>query len=220
MLIASFLVIRDDIKTKKQIQANVDAVLNSPKMQEYRARQERRQREIAKQKRFRELGIEGISQPMQKNDLLNQQLKRQAMAQEEEKTEIQTPQGVDYSAEVAAYKARLAEVRAEEARIRAEEARRLAEAEAAAKARAEQERLEAARQQAEQKRLAEARAKQEAAAKAQAAKEKAARERAAKIKAAQERAAQTKARLEALKTQKNTLQSRSSEQAQTDFDEM
>ena len=194
-VILSYMVMRDNTKTQNLIKANVEEALNSPKMQVYRAKEARRQRELAKQRRLRQLGIDGITKPTQKDDLLNQQIRKQEAAEEEEKIERQRPQGVDYTSELAAYNARLKEVRAEEARLRAQ-------AEAAAR---ERERLE-------MERLAEEmliNSQQSAEAKAKAAQEKAEKERAAKIKEAQEKAAyaaKLKAQIEARKTQRNTLQ--------------
>ena len=204
IIIISYLVISDSIKTKKQVQANVDAVMNSPKMQEYRAKEARRQREVEKQRRLRELGIDGISKPTEKNDLLNQQLRKQRLAQQEELRE--GVQGVDYTSELATYNARLKEVQAQEARLRAEAA---AAAQEKARAQAEQLRLEQERErQSLNSQYVQQQAQREAENKARLAQERAEKERAAKIKAAQEKAAQAaklKAQLEALKTQKNTL---------------
>lgn len=183
-----YTIMRDNTKTKKQIDKNLEISLNSPEMQEYRAKTARRQREVAKQRRLRQLGIEGVTEPVEKDDLLNKQLKKQKIAEREEQIERQKPEGVDYTSELAAYNARLKEVQAEEARLRAE-------AEAVAKKRAEQLR--------EQQRIITA---ENAEAKAQAAKEKAEQERIAKAKAAQEKAARLKAQVEALKTERKTLQ--------------
>lgn len=217
LAVSSYIIITSDMKTRKQIDANAEAALNSPKIQQYRAKEARRQREIAKQKRLRQLGIDGITEPMQKNDLLNEQLRKQELAERQERIANQKPQGVDYRSQLAAYNARLKEVQAEEARLRseAEEAAR-AEAQArvqakaqAARERAEQLRMEQESQAEEQRFLAEQRAQELAEAQARAAQERAERERAAKMKAAQEaaaKAAKLKAQLESLKTQKNTLQ--------------
>ena len=220
LLVLILHILVDSSRAKKQIEKNVEAALNSPKMQAQRAKEARRQRELAKQRRLRQLGIDGISKPMQKNDLLNQQLSRQEIAKEQELIESQKPQEVDYTSQLAAYNARLKEVQAEEARLRAQAeaaARAQAKAEAAAKAQAsreqaEQLRLEQERQAQEQRLLAEERARQKAEEQARLAREKAERERAAKAKAAQEaaaKAAKLKAQVNALKTQKNTLQTRS-----------
>ena len=212
LIFAAYIMISDNNKTKKQIQVNVEAIMNSPKMQSYRAKEARRQRELAKKRRLKQLGIDGISKPMQKNDLLNQQIRKQEIAEEEEKIESQRPQGVDYTSELATYNARLKEVRAEEARLVAEAqaaARAQAEARAqAAREQAEQLRLEREQQAQEQRFLAQEQARQKAEEQARLAQEKAEKERAAKIKAAQEKAAQAaklKAQVEALKTQRNTL---------------
>ncbi|MBO4675137.1 MAG: hypothetical protein J5601_03510, partial [Elusimicrobiaceae bacterium] len=145
-VVFSYMIIRDNTKTQNQIKANVEEALNSPRMQAYRAKEARRQREIAKQRRLRQLGIDGITKPTQKNDLLSQQIRKQETAEEEEKIESQRPQGIDYTSELAAYNARLKEVQAEEARIRR------AQAEALLKQR-EQQRLEMERQAEEQRRL-------------------------------------------------------------------
>lgn len=112
-------IVIDDIRTKRQIQANVGAALNSPRMQAYRAQEAKRQREIAQKRRLRQLGIDGVSESMQKNDLLNQQLKKQEIAEREELTESKQ-QVVDYRSQLAEYNARLKEVQEEEARLRAE----------------------------------------------------------------------------------------------------
>ena len=74
----------------------------------------RRQREIAKQKRLKELGIKGISKPTQKNDLLNEQLRKQQIAEQQER--LNNNPRTDYEAELAAYRAHLREVKAQEAR--------------------------------------------------------------------------------------------------------
>ena len=115
-----FIIVSDNIKTKKQLKANSEALLNSPKMQAQRIQEARRQREFEKRKRLKQLGIDGISKPTQKNDLLNQQLNRQKLAEEQERAESQKQQNVDYRSELAAYNARLREVKEKEARLRAE----------------------------------------------------------------------------------------------------
>ena len=120
LIYAGYSIISDDIKTKRQIKANLEAAMNSPKMQAQRAQEAKRQRELAKQRRLRQLGIDGVSKPEQKNDLLNQQLRRQEIAEQKEKELSQKPQEVDYQSELAAYNARLQEVKQEEARLRAE----------------------------------------------------------------------------------------------------
>ncbi len=76
-------IVSEDIRTRKQIQANFNAFLNSPRMQEYRTQEARWQREIEKQKRLKELGIESSSTPTQKNDLLNEQLRKQEIAEQQ-----------------------------------------------------------------------------------------------------------------------------------------
>ena len=146
---------------------------------------------------LKELGIEGVTKPVEKNDLLNKQLKKQEIAEQEEKIERQRPQGIDYTSELAAYNAKLREVQAEEARLRAQ-------AEAANRER-QQQLLQERQMQAEEERRIAA---EQAAAKAQAAREKAEQERAAKAKAAQEKAAKLKAQVEALKTERKTLQTK------------
>ncbi len=226
---ASYTIITDNIKTKKQINANAEAALNTPKMQEYRAKQARRQREIAKQKRLRELGIDGISKTLEKDDLLSQQLKKQEIAEEEEKVETPKQEDIDYDAQLAAYNARLKEVQAEEARLRAEaaaaaRAEAIAREQAAAREKAEQLRLEQEQQAEEQKLLeeeqriqAEEQDRQEAEERARLAAEKAEQERLAKIKAAQDKAAyaaKLKAKVEARKTQIKTLQTGSNNSIQ------
>ncbi len=208
--ILGYMIMRDDAKTKKQIQANVDAVMNTPKMQEYRAKEARRQREIARQRRLRQLGVDGVTQNAEKDDLLNQQLKRQEIAEEKEKLESQKPQDVDYRAQLAAYNARLKEVRAEEAHLRAE-AEAIARAEAEAREQAEREQA---------KLLREGQPQYEDEEKARIEQEKAEQERAARIKIAQEKAAyaaKLKAQLEARKTQKNTLQTSNSSRNDRSF---
>ena len=208
--IFSCIVVLDDIRTKKQIQAGADAFFNSPEIQAQRAKEARRQRELAKEKRLRELHT---ARPIQKDDLLNQQLRAQELAAENERLERQKPQGIDYTRELAAYNAKLQEVEAESERIRMEaEAAARAKAEKAARAKAEamaqasreqaeQLRQEQQRQYEEQKILAEENAQKLAAEKARAEE----MERAARAKAAQEKAAKLKAQVEALKTKKNTL---------------
>ena len=57
------------------------------------------------------------TKPVEKDDLLNQQLKRQEIAEEKEKAETQKPQEVDYRSELAAYNARLKEVKEQENRL-------------------------------------------------------------------------------------------------------
>ena len=178
--ILGYMIIRDNTKTKKQIQINVDAVMNTPKMQEYRAMEARRQRALAQQRRLRQLGIDGITKPTQKNDLLNQQLKKQEAAEEEEKIENQKLQGVDYTSELAAYRERLKEVQTEETRVRRTQTQNAASQ---------------GKQSATQGKSTSAQ-EQEKAAKAKTAQEKAAY------------AAKLKAQIEARKTQKNTLQTR------------
>ena len=107
----------DHIKANKIAKANIEAILNSPEMQAERAQEARRQREIAKQRRLKELGIDGISKPTQKNDLLNEQLRKQQIAEQQRLLEEQK-QTVDYTQEVAEYNARLREMQAEQARLR------------------------------------------------------------------------------------------------------
>lgn len=116
------LIVRDDSRTRKQIEAGAEAALNSPRLQAQRIKEAKRQRDLARQKRLRQLGIDGISEPMQKNDLLNQQLRKQKIAEQQERAESQKPQEVDYRTELAAYNARLKEVEEKEARLRAEAA--------------------------------------------------------------------------------------------------
>ena len=119
-IMLGYIIIKDHYRTQNQIKANMEAVIDSPKMQQYRMQQAKRQREIEKQKRLKQLGIDGISKPAQKNDLLNQQIRKQEIAEQEQLRESQKTQGVDYTSELAAYKARLKEVQAEEARLRAQ----------------------------------------------------------------------------------------------------
>jgi len=116
------IIVKDNSRTRKQIEAGAEAALNSPKIQAQLAQEAKRQREFAKQRRLKQLGIDGISEPTQKNDLLNQQLKRQEIAEEQEKAESQKPQEIDYRSELAAYNARLKEVKEQEERLRAEAA--------------------------------------------------------------------------------------------------
>lgn len=215
VVFACYTVISDNSKTTKQINANAEAILNTPEMQKYRTQEARRQREIAKQRRLRQLGIDGVTQNVEKDDLLNQQIKKQEIA-EEERLESQKTQDIDYRAQLAAYNARLKEVQAEEARLRAE-AEAIARAEAAAKAKAAREQAEQLRveqeQVEEQKIQEEEQARQKAEEMARLAQEKAEKERAAKIKIAQEKAAyaaKLKAQVEARKTQKKTLQTSNS----------
>lgn len=204
LLILVITMFANSRRTKQQVQANVDAVLNSPKIQEYRVKEARRQRELEKKRRLKELGIEGISKPVQKNDLLNQQLRKQELAKQQELRA--GAQGVDYTSELAAYNARLREVQAKEARLRAEAA--AAEKE---KARAQAEQLRLAQERERQSlnnEYAQQQAQRDAENKARLAQERAEKERAAKMKAAQEaaaKAAKLKAQVEALKTQRNTL---------------
>ncbi len=222
------LVLVDDVKTKQQIQAGYERALNSPKIQKYKNEQARRQRELAKQKRLKQLGVDGVTEPYQKNDLLNEKLREQELAQKQERESLENGQiANDYTKELAAYNAKLQEVKAEEARILAEakaaqeRARIKAEQERLEleRQKAEQERLELERRQAEEKRLAAVMAQQEAEAKARAVEqaereraaklkaeqEKAAREKEARIKAAQAKAAAAKAKLEAMKSKRNNL---------------
>ncbi len=223
-VIMYMFIVRDDMKAKEQIQASYEQALNSPRIQKYKNEQARRQREYAKKKRLKQLGIDGVTEPYQKNDLLNERLREQELAQKQERESLENGQlANDYTKELAAYNAKLQEVRAEEARILAEakaaqeKARIQAEQERLEleRQKAEQERLEFERRQAEEKRLAAVMAQQEAEAKARAA-EQAEREREAKLKAAQEqkearikaaqaKAAAAKAKLEAMKTQKKSL---------------
>ena len=129
-IVGIVLITMDNIKTKRQIQDGYDKALNSPKVQEYRHRQARKQRELAKQRRLKQLGIDGISEPTQKNDLLNEKLREQEFAQKQEQDNLYKEQlGPDYTKELAAYNAKLKEVKAEEARLAAE-ARARAEAKA------------------------------------------------------------------------------------------
>lgn len=121
IVVISYIVISDNIKTKKQIKANAEAALNTPKIQEYRAKEARRQRDLAKQRRLRKLGIDGVTEPAQKNDLLNEQLRKKELAEQQERLASQVPEGVDYTSELAAYNARLKEVKAQKARRKAQE---------------------------------------------------------------------------------------------------
>ncbi|MCR5504425.1 MAG: hypothetical protein K6E94_02490 [Elusimicrobiaceae bacterium] len=204
-LAVSFLV-KDRASSKKATQAAYEKALNSPEMQEYRAKQAekaKKDRELAKQRRLRQMNVNVTEVPTEKDDLLNAKLKeaREREAQEQIINEQQNVQGFDYSAELAAYNAKLQEVQAEEARIRAA---------AEAKAREEQERIEARKRAEEERRLqmqeqqAKIKAAQEKAAKAQAAKEKAAKAKQAKAKL------QKQTEKKVLQTGKSTLGSNSS----------
>ena len=126
-LVGYIFIIKDDMKAREQIQSGYEKAKNSSKVQEYRAQKARRQRELAKQRRLKELGINSVTEPYQKNDLLNERLREQKIAEEQES--LQTQDLPDYTKELAAYNAKLAEVKAEEARLAAE-ARAQAEARA------------------------------------------------------------------------------------------
>ena len=98
---------RDHVKVQKQIDANLKAIQNSQEMQEYRAKEARRQREIEKQKRLRQMGIDGVLEPVQKNDLLNEQLKKQEIA--ESQAPKKTTQVIDYRQKLEIYRQAQAE---------------------------------------------------------------------------------------------------------------
>jgi len=185
-ILMTFFIIHDDVRTGQQIQANYEKALNSPRMQELRAKQEqyqreeaKRQRELAKQKRLRQLGIYETAKPGEKNDLLNAKLKEARARQEQQKRfeEQKNIQDFNYSAELAAYNAKVQEIQAEEARLRAEQA---------AKIKAEQERI-AARERADAEMRLKLKAEQQ------------------KIKAQQAKAAKNNAKT-ANKTEKKVLQ--------------
>ncbi len=74
------IIITDNIRTGKQIQVNEEAILNSPQMKEYRIKLARLQRELERQKRLKQLNVEGVSNPVQKNDLLNEQFRKKEIA--------------------------------------------------------------------------------------------------------------------------------------------
>lgn len=204
--LSMWFLVWDSNETKKQIELSRERFLNSPKIQELRAKQAekaKKDRELAKQRRLRQMNVNVTEVPTEKDDLLNAKLKeaREREAQEQIVNEQQNVQGFDYSAELAAYNAKLKEVQAEEARIRAA---------AEAKAREEQERIEARKRAEEERRLqmqeqqAKIKAAQEKAAKAQAAKEKAAKAKQAKAKT------QIQTEKKVLQTSKSTLGSNSS----------
>ncbi len=69
-LVMYISIVKEDTKARKQIQAGYEKALNSPQMQQYRSQQAKRQRELAKQRRLKQLGVEGGYQPTEKNDLL------------------------------------------------------------------------------------------------------------------------------------------------------
>ncbi len=189
-LVMIFLIIQDNISTKRQIKANYEKALQAPEIQEYYRQEAKRQRELAQQRRLRQLGIDGVSKPKQKNDLLNAKLAEQEIVTQREKqlAEQEKTQAFDYSAEVAAYNAKLKEVQAEEARLKAE-------AEAKAKAQAEQERLRQEKQKQEQERAAALQKAREL--------ERIKAQKAAKANAA-------KMKLQTFKTERKTLQTSSS----------
>ena len=72
-----YMVISDDLKTRRQLKKNFEAIINSPEMQEYRAQEIRRQKEIERRKRLRKFN----AKPVQKDDLLNEQLRKQEIAE-------------------------------------------------------------------------------------------------------------------------------------------
>ena len=102
LVYAGYSIIWDHVKVQKQIDANLKAIQNSQEMQEYRAKEARKQREMAKQKRLRQLGIDGISEPIQKNDLLNEQLKKQEIAESQAPKKPQ--QTMDYRQKLEIYR--------------------------------------------------------------------------------------------------------------------
>ena len=131
-LVGYIFIIKDDMKARNQIQEGYENAIKSSKVQEYRAKQAQRQRELAKKRRLKELGIDGPVEPYHKNDLLNEKLREQELAEEQES--LQSQDLTDYAKELADYKAKLEEVKAEEARLDAEVR---AQAEAKAKTDAE-----------------------------------------------------------------------------------
>ena len=123
IIVITILSVLDSQFTKREIQAARERIENSPQMQKYRAdqerlrrEQERQNREMARQKRLRRLGIDNNAKPTEKDDLLNQKLREQAQRQEQEQLaeEQKNIQGLNYSAELAAYNAKLQEVQIEE----------------------------------------------------------------------------------------------------------
>lgn len=97
-----YTIISDDIKTQNQIKANLEAVLNSPKMQEYRIREVRRQKEIEKRKKLKQLGVDELTNPMPKNDFLNERIRQQEIAESQEPKK--TSNTLDYMQKLEIYR--------------------------------------------------------------------------------------------------------------------
>lgn len=98
-----YTIVSNNIIVKKQINAGFDEAMNSPKIKAYRIEEERRQREIAKQKRLKQLGIESGAESVQKEDLLKEQLREQEIAKERERAE-KSKQIMDYRQKLEIYR--------------------------------------------------------------------------------------------------------------------
>lgn len=113
-IIISIFVAHDNARTKRQIREGYEKALNSPEMQKYNAAKKKQERELARKKRLKELGINTTTEPTQKDDLLNAKLREQEERQEQELKGIgKQKEGLDYQEKLAIYNAEREKVDAE-----------------------------------------------------------------------------------------------------------
>ena len=113
-VILSIFVAHDNAKTRRQIKSGYEKALNSPEVQKSLAEQTKKNRELARKKRLKELGINTTTEPTQKDDLLNAKLREQEERQEQELKGIgKQKEGLDYQEKLAIYNAEREKVDAE-----------------------------------------------------------------------------------------------------------